>query len=429
MTALQAPPPGFHEWLVFGAVSLAFLFVNFSTFASLGVVLFTMVKDLHWSKTAAGFSFSLLGLSCGLASPLPALTMRWVGGRATMGIGTVLLVAGFFLASISRTLAAFDVAIVLVGAGFTFAGNVPGVFWIAAWFGRGSARAIGVYMMIGAAGAALAPPIVNWIATHGGWRLNWQVMAILAALIGAICLLLVGKRRPETQSVAPSLARAAAKRRPARPDDHGVWTTRQAMLTPQALLVAAAHVATMMSVTTSHSMIVSHLANLGSSSAAGSLALGAISLSAVIVKAVTGYLCEAFPTKLVIATGLLLQAAGNIMLAFADTPALQLAAALSFGAGWGLSIVAATVIPLDYFGGLTGPRVLSIMALLTTFGAAGPIGAGMIADRFGAFTLAFFIFAGMQLTVAVGVAAMRRPVAPTFGPEEHEGADAVLAAG
>jgi cyanate permease len=416
MTAHSPERPGFHKWLVFGAVSLAFFFVNFSTFASLGVVLYTMVKDLGWSQTAAGFSFSVLGLSCGLASPLPALTMKWVGGRVTMGIGTVLLVAGFSLAAIARSLAVFDVAIVLVGTGFTFVGNVPGVFWIAAWFGRGAARMIGIYMMIGAAGAALAPPVVNAIASSAGWRVNWQVMAILAAVIGVACLALVGKRRVDAPGVESHRTDAAAPRpAPAKTEANGPWTTRQAMFTAQALLIAAAHVATMMSVTTTHSMVVSHLVKLGSSSAAGSLALSAISVTAVLVKAVTGYLCERFPAKSIIAAGLLFQVVGNVLLSFADTPVLQFTAAIAFGAGWGLSIVAAMVLPLEYFGGLTGPRVLSIIALLTTFGAAGPFGAGMIADAFGTFAPVFIIFAGMQLAVAIPIFIMRRPAAPLVG--------------
>ena len=69
------------KWLVLVAVSLIFFFLNGATFASLGVVLFSMIKDLHWSQTAAGVSFSLLGIACGVASPLPALLLKRIGLR------------------------------------------------------------------------------------------------------------------------------------------------------------------------------------------------------------------------------------------------------------------------------------------------------------------------------------------------------------
>src|SRR5258708_22411882 len=68
--------PRVNKWLAFSAVSLAFFFLNLSTFTSLGVVLYTMVAELHWTMTAAGFSFSVLGLACGLSSPLPAVCLK-----------------------------------------------------------------------------------------------------------------------------------------------------------------------------------------------------------------------------------------------------------------------------------------------------------------------------------------------------------------
>jgi MFS family permease len=327
-----------------------------------------------------------------------------------MAIGTALLTAGFATASLSQDIVVFDLAIILVGMGFTFAGNVPGVFWIAAWFERGAARAIGIYMMVGALGAACAPPVVERIVREGGWRLYWQVAAVAAALVGCACLALVGRRRirPTEAQLAPSYHAAKPEQAPGAER----WTTREAALSWQGLLIAGANIATMIAVTTTHSMIVPHLVSLGSNAATAALALGAISITATGVKAMAGYLCERYPPKRLIAIGLVSQAAGNLLLVVADTPALQFAAALAFGAGWGISIVAAMVLPLDLFGPVTGPRVLSVVALLTTFGAAGPIGAGWIADRFGTFAPIFVIFATFQVAVAIPIFAMRRPVPP-----------------
>jgi MFS family permease len=413
MATASPPNQWFHKWLVFGAVSLAFFFVNFATFASLGVVLFTMVRDLHWSLTAAGLSFSFLGLSCGLASPLPALTMKWIGGRGTMAIGATLLVSGFALASIAQTLAVFDVAIILVGVGFTFVGNVPGVFLLAAWFDRGSARAIGLYMMLGALGAALAPPIVEAIVRGDGWRFYWRLLAIVAALVGGVCLATVGNRKAE-----PAAAPAAEGRTPV--SGSAGWSTRQASLTWQFILIAAVHVVTVMALTTVHSMIVTHLVKLGSNSASAARAFGVLSITATIVRGVAGHLGERFRPQSLMAAGLVLQATGSILFIFASGTVLEYASALVFGAGSGMSIVAATIVPLRFFGDLTGPRVLSIIALLTTFGAAGPIGAGAIADRFGTYGPVFVLFAAIQLIVAIPIFVMRRPVLAPAGAGDQD---------
>ena len=72
----------YSKWLVFGAVSLGFFFLNLATFTSLGLVLFTMKSEMNWSITATLFSFTFLGLATGLTSPLPGMTMRsWAIGK------------------------------------------------------------------------------------------------------------------------------------------------------------------------------------------------------------------------------------------------------------------------------------------------------------------------------------------------------------
>ena len=201
------------KWLVFGAVSLAFFFLNMATFTSLGVVLFTMEAELHWTITSAVFSFTFLGLACGLTSPLPGMTIRSWGGRATVFIGAILLAIGFFLASITQTLLMFYVAMTFLGAGYSFSGNVPAVYLIAGWFERSAGRMIGIYMMLGAAGAAIGPPIVEAIVRLGGWRGHWQAMAGIAAAIGVISLLLVQDAKiPEVTRTVGHLRRAMFSR-------------------------------------------------------------------------------------------------------------------------------------------------------------------------------------------------------------------------
>ncbi len=107
--------------------------------------------------------------------------------------------------------------------------------------------------------------------------------------------------------------------------------------------------------------------------------------------------------------GLLVQAAGDAMLAYADTPALQYGAAITYGLGWGLAYVAGTVVLLDYFGRGTGSRILSVVWLVTTVAAAGPVGAGAIADHTGSFSPIFLIYAGALAILAVPIWMMRQP--------------------
>ncbi|HEY4975174.1 MAG TPA: MFS transporter, partial [Steroidobacteraceae bacterium] len=190
-----------YRWPTLGAVSLAFFFLNAATFASLGVVLYSMIADLHWSQTAAGFSFSVLGIACGVASPLPAILMKHIGCRQIMVLGGVCLAAGFWLAFRSSGLPLFYLAMILVGIGYALAGNVPGIFLVASWFPATASRMIGLYLMIGASGNVVGPPLVRALvaATHS-WRIHWRLMSITAALIAVMCLLLIR----EAPAIEPS---------------------------------------------------------------------------------------------------------------------------------------------------------------------------------------------------------------------------------
>ena len=98
------------KWWVLAAVSLMFFFVSGSTFSSLGIVLFAMAGELHWSMAEAGASFSVLGLACCLTSPLPALLMQRIGSRMTLFAAGLTLACGFGLAYSSHSLWSFYAA-------------------------------------------------------------------------------------------------------------------------------------------------------------------------------------------------------------------------------------------------------------------------------------------------------------------------------
>jgi len=393
-------------WSVFAAVTLIFFFLNGATFTSLGVVLYTMVGELHWSQAAAGFSFSLLGIACGLCSPLPALMMKRVGGRWTIVAGAAALTLGFFLAAASTSLWIFYAAMLLLGLGYALAGNVPAIYLLAAWFPTSSARIIGLYLMIGAFGASVGPPVVEAIVSgSGSWRIHWQVMGWVAIVIGLFCFAFV--RDIDSRSAAAA-APADAASTPLQAEGEP-WSNREAIFTSQFMLVAAAMAITMACVTTNSSVTISHLVKMGATPAFGAVILSALALTATFTKGIAGRLCEAMPLPHLLAGGLVAQALGNVILASADTTVLQYAAALVYGLGWGASFVAANVLPLRYFGRDTGSQVLATVWLLTTVAAVGPLAAGAIADARGSFSLIFYVYAGLLIVVAVPTFLMRAP--------------------
>ena len=398
-----------YKWPTLGAVSLVFFFLNAATFASLGVVLFTMIADLHWSQTAAGFSFSLLGIACGVASPLPAILMRHISCRAIIVLGGACLTAGFWLAYLSGGLGLFYLAMILVGVGYALAGNVPGIYLVASWWPASSARMIGIYLMIGASGNVVGPPLVAALvaATHS-WRVHWFLMSIAAALIALVCLLLVRD--------APSTAAGGQQQVGAGAGIGAHWSEREGMLTPQFMLLAAAMTLTVAGITTTSSVAVGHLVREGATPVFAAWILSLVALVSTVAKGVAGRLCEMFRPSRVFAAGLALQCAGDIALSYGGSPFGAYAFACVFGVGWGWSYLAGCVLPLEYFGREVGSRVLSVVWLVSTAAAAGPLLAGMIADRYGSFSPIFALFAVLLMLLSLALLQMRAPTrrAPTL---------------
>ncbi|AHE53412.1 CynX/NimT family MFS transporter [Sphingomonas sanxanigenens] len=390
--------------------SLGFFFVTATTFTSLGYVLYTMVAELGWSQAAAGFSFSLLGLACGLSSPLPPMMMKMFGTRLTMAFGALVLAVGFFIASGIQALGFFFVATSLMGIGFSLIAPSPAVYLLATWFPNTSARMIGIYFMAGAAGGIAGPLIVETIVgASGSWRMHWIVMAIFALIYGLICL--VGIRDAMKVESVEQVTNAGAS-------GHGAtgaspWTVRQALLTPSFLILAFAMMVVQTVVTTMHSALVAHVASLGVGATAGAFAMSLLAFAGTVAKGVTGALSEKVAPKHLLVGGLALQCGAMLMLYLVRVEPAVYGAAVLFGIGWGLSWLSAHILLLRYFGAAIAGDMTAMATMATTFAVLGPPFAGNIADTTGSFATAFLAFAALLalafFSTAFLLRAPRRP--------------------
>ncbi|MGK6320308.1 MFS transporter [Sphingomonas sp. DT-204] len=375
--------------LIMISVSLGFFFVTATTFTSLGYVLYTMVAELGWSQAAAGASFSLLGLACGLSSPLPPLLMKWVGTRFTMFAGGLVLAAAFLLASLVSGIGLFFVATILMGIGFSLVAPSPAIYLIATWFPKTSARLIGFYFMAGALGGVVGPLIVGAIVgASGSWRVHWMAMAVAALVLGVMFLFTIrdAVRVESTEQVKNAgVAQTAAV-------EDSRWTVRQAMMSRSFVILAIGMMVIQTVVTTMHSVLVTHVAGLGGGSAPGALAMSLLALTGTFAKGISGALSERIAPKTLFAAGLALQCGAVALLCLTATPGWAVVFALIFGLGWGFSWLSAHVLLLRYFGSAIAGDLTAMATMATTFAVLGPLSAGWVADRTGSFVPMFLVF-------------------------------------
>ena len=404
-------------WLVLIALTVVLLFGSGVTFPSMGIPLFAMAAEFHWSQAASGGAFLALGVVCAATSLAPMALIPRIGGRWTVVGGVLILTAGFLLAATAHSLTIFYIAASLFGIAFSLTANSPGTYMIANWFGTRSARAIGLYMMIGSLGGAIMPPVAGaLVASEGGWHLYWIAMASVSLLVGLLCAVLV--REP------PALAAHAAG--VAEPEQPKGWGYRAFLASPQFVILATAMVGTQFCTITVSAVAVPHFANAGWSAEYAARILGLQGLVGSVATGISGWLAERYEPKRILVAGLLLEAIGLWLLAFAQSAWAIYLFVPVFGIGWSVTSLAVTILLIRCFGNRSGTAALSTIWMLAGFATAGPTIAGLMADLTGSFVAPLSLLGVMLLPIALSALLMNAserqlsggPVAPRL---QHAG--------
>jgi MFS family permease len=378
------------------ALSLLFFLITATTFASLGVLLPAMIATFEWSWTTAGLGFTVLALATGVFSPVAADALERLGARGLYAGGGAVMALGFGLMAAANGVALYLVAAAFIGAGFALLANVAGTYLV----GRAATQKrrsflIGVYLAAGGAGGVIGPLMAS--AGAGDWRRYWALAAFAVAIAAGIVAVLAGD------------VKGAAAETPEKPEALSGWRPRAAMRTPSFVIIALALTLAYFCGVTVSTWSVAHLQKLGHAPA---FAVGMLSLYALanaLSRAAGGLAVKAVSPKFLLIAALLGNAAGMMALAFATTRETAIAFAIFDGFAFGMALFATTALIIDYYGLKNSPALLGAVNLAATSAMAGPTIAGWAADRTGAFTPIFLVYAAAALLAALAVASMKRP--------------------
>lgn len=385
-------------WLTLGLMSALYFIITAATFASLGLALPAMVAELGWSWTGAGFGFTLLGFLCGITSAVPATLIRRYGVRACLLAGCVVMALAFLCLARTDGLLLYFVGASLAGLGFTLLDSVPGTYLVSRLFPRPS-FAIGLFFTIGGLGGVAGPLLYSQVlGVTGDWRSYWLVVGALIVLIGVVAAFLVDSKT-EAAHAAQGDPEISTER----------WTMREALQTRQFWIIASAYAAFQFCGITASSVSVAHLTQHG---VAAAVAAGILSVEALLnsgARLAGGILTRFVSAKSLLIVSLASLIIGLLALGAARTVPIMLVYAAGIGIGYGLTLFAATIVLLDYFG--RGPylELFSTVNLISTVGAVAPTLAGLTRDYTGGFTPFFIGLAVMVALVLVAVAMMRAP--------------------
>jgi len=405
--------PIYYGWVVVGVVFVTMaICVNARTAFSL---LFPPILDeFGWERgvTAGAFSFGFI-VSAAL-SPLLGRLMDRRGPRVVMELGVAATAAGLLLATLaSRPWHVYLTLGLLVGAGTTFAGYTGQALFLPNWFVRRRAFAMSIAFAGVGIGSIVLLPALQTFVERSGWRAGCSLLGVMV-LVVLVPLNLLLRRRPEELGLAPDgdadTPAAAHGRRVNVVDPAWAaidWTLARAIRTARFWWIAVAYFAGLFSWYAVQVHQTKYLTESGFSAQEAAWALGAVSLAGVPGQIALGWLSDRIGREIVWAIG----SAGFCityvaLLALPSHPGTVLlyTMVIAQGAlGYGLSSVVgaipAEIFEGKHYGSIFGTLMVSALA----GGAVGPWLTGVVHDRTGNYTLAFWAAIGFSLLSAFAI--------------------------
>jgi len=393
----------FYGWTALAGAILVYFCGCGNLWFSYGVFLPSISETFGWGRAALSGPYSLFILVMGLLAPLVGASITRFGARKNIIFGNLLAVLGLVGMSLIKDIwQVYLFYSVLIGVGNAFGMFLPATTIANNWFAKRRSLAMSLVVASGAIGGFALPPFITWLISGLGWRLTWVCLAVIHLVLSVGVAGALIKNKPEDIGQVPDgkvaqeaqeveAGRTALSRVYQTPVD---WKTREALRTRALWMIMVFTAATMflLQIIMAHQVI--YLQHLGFSPMIAATTLGIFAGLSIVGRLGIGALGSRFEGRHLAAACLGGFAIGVIILmnvkALPGT-CLYLYALLS-GVSYGGLIVLKPVMLGAYYGRAHYAQILGWCTLLVTlFGAAGPLLAGVIYDTTGSYMPAFVI--------------------------------------
>lgn len=358
-------------------------------------------KEFHWTRAQTSLTYTIAVVSFTLTFIVAGRIQDRRGPRICAFLGTVFVAAGFFLSSLTTSLAFLYTTlglIVGIGNGFGYATPIPVA---SKWFPDKRGLVVGIMVAgYGAASFLLALFVPNLILSIG-WRASVRMLSGIFLVMGLVATSLMRNPPPGYKPAGWTPPLAAASRRD--------FTTAEMLRTPQFYLLWIAYALG----TTAGQMTISQLVPFAVS--AGGVASVALLVGAcgnAGGRILSGWLSDAVGRLTTLRVMVLASAvAMPALFAFRGELALlyALLAVVYWCYGTQLSVFATTTA--DLYG--TRNLGLNYGALFTAWGAAGVLGpmiAGKVFDATRSYQYAFYAAGALALVALASLLIARTDV-------------------
>jgi MFS family permease len=392
----------FYGWKLVSVLFLLYLGACFVIYGG-NIANTFMAKITNMPRALYGAGYAAVYLFIGIGSAIAAMVVNKKGERFTLALGMGIVTLGSLLMA---TLVNGPIGYILsfgliIGIGFAFATVLPMQTIITKWFVKKRALATSLVLTAGGIGGIIGAPLFNSIIekTHGNWRLVWFILVGLTFSITIIAIFTV-KNDPSVLGQKPDgfLKKDSSSENEStkKINKKGVYQTTDSWELKEALktrslwfiLVAASAQFVAFYLCIGHGVI--HLMDLKFTNATASFSLGLLAFASIGGRLLSGVLGDRFEPKFVIGGGLCCTSLGLVAIMFAKSIVFIYIYSILAGLGFGLVYVCLFTILGNYYGSKTIQNFLGLLIpIVTLFGAASPLIAGLIKDQTGSYMIAF----------------------------------------
>jgi MFS family permease len=405
----------FYGWKLLAAFWVI-LFINlaFPAYGS-SVINAYMVNDLALDRRTLGLMVSVYMLMTGLPAPLVAMFVNRYGVRATLVLGSAILMLGAVSMATFVDTGAEAVAVFgfIVGFGVMSGGALAAQTGTAFWFVRRRALAIALILSAGGIGGFVAARSMNSLIStfDGNWRAGWWLIAGMA-LFSALVAALFVREKPADLGQLPDGRSAnevpGAKNRSARVHiTNEEWTFAEVLRTPTLWLLLFCSLGMSGGFTQVMAHAVVHLQDLGNSAEVAAGSFSVLVASTLLGKLMLGVFGDRIDPRYLWAIAVGFFGIGMLVLLNATTAISLNVFSVCIGLGFGGGLVCMMTVLSNYFGSKAYASVIGVtLAVQTTAGALGSFVAGDLYERLGSYTSAFIgmavlCFAGTLLLLVI----------------------------
>jgi len=382
------------HWQIVGTLFVT-LFLTWGPVNAGGVFFLPVVKHFGWSRAWFSALSSAAPLAAGLSSPLLGSLLDRIGARPVMIAGAAMVGAGYVALSRANSAAAFLAIFILMGIGITASTIIPTALVITNRFRTRRGAALGVAFAGIPLGSTVVTVWANYLVLHFGFRVAFFAMGMPIVLVVIPLLTAFLRTRPDA---FPARGAAAS----ALPG----LEVREALKSRSFWMIAIAEVLFATAAVGLRVHLVPYLSGIGYTPTAAAGIFGAMFIFGGIGSLAIGPFADRLGGRATFAGVFAAGAIGIAALLRANHPAAVVAFLLIFGLTRETPVYLHPLAIGESLGNRRLGALLGIQAFFTTLGfAAGPVIAGRIFDRSGAYTGAWLLFAAMALASAVAMRA------------------------